>query len=54
MGKMKDSVGWLGEGGREGVSIMKTSGKAIVACAGLVVIGICVGTVGHAFAGSHS
>jgi hypothetical protein len=54
MGKIKDSMSWLGDGGKEGVEIVKVSAKAIGACVGLVVIGICVGVVGNAFAGASS
>lgn len=47
---MKD-IQWFGEKGNEGVEVVKVAGKAIVATAGLVVIGVCLGTVAHAFAG---
>jgi hypothetical protein len=49
--KMKDKVEWFGEKGNNGVKVIKTAGKAIVVCVGLVVVGIALGAVGHAFGG---
>jgi hypothetical protein len=48
---MKDKISWFGEKGNEGVEVVKTAGKAIAITAGLVVVGIALGAVGHAFGG---
>lgn len=49
---MKDKIAWFGEKGNDGVEVVKTAGKAIVVCAGLVVVGIALGVVGNAFGGN--
>jgi predicted ATP-dependent protease len=51
---MGSKMEWFGEKGNAGYEVVKTSGKAIGACLGLVVVGICVGVVGTAFAGGSA
>jgi hypothetical protein len=46
---MKDKIKWFGEKGNEGVEVMKTAGKAIIIAGGLVVLGVALGAVNHAF-----
>lgn len=46
---MQNKIEWFGEKGKDGMEVVKTAGKAIVITAGLVVLGITLGVVGHAF-----
>lgn len=46
---MKDKIDWFGDKGKDGVEVVKTAGKAIGVCAGLVLLGIGLGVVGNAF-----
>lgn len=48
---MKDKIEWFGEKGNEGMEVVKIAGKAIGVTVGLVVVGVCLGAVGHAFGG---
>ena len=50
-GKIKDSFTFLGEGGKEGMAIVKTAGQAIVVVGAVVVVGALIGVTGNAFAG---
>jgi hypothetical protein len=48
---MKDKISWFGEKGNDGIEVVKTAGKAIGISLGLVVVGVALGAVGHAFGG---
>jgi len=51
MAKIKDSLTFLGEGGKEGMAIVKTAGQAIVVVGAVVVVGALIGVTGNAFGG---
>lgn len=50
-GKIKDSLAFLGKGGKEGMDVVKTAGKAIVVVGALAVVGCLIGVTGNAFGG---